>query len=1493
MCEGGYHCPLKNGPKEKDCEAGFFCEKGKPKQTCPVGKLCQGANTITPESCTAGSYCENGLLKASCEPGYYCPKGSTTKYGNPIEPFADPGGDFTCQNGQQCVCPDKHYCPSFSDKPTLCPKTYYCPSKSAKPFECDAGKFCDAGTGEAKGVPCKEGYMCGKMAAKIDQFPCTSGYFCPAGTATEDTCTASNCPKPCPIGFYCSDKNINGQETKCTAGYYCEGGAKGQTVDELCKPGFYCEDGKTQTSCGQKHYCPVGSTASTGRPLQDSSGCKQKEPCLCKPGFLCKGGSQNGETDPCPAGSSCLNGEQKPCERGCYCEGQSSQQNGCPDSLCPQDHFCPPETAHKFQYPCEDEANKHLCTPGSKCDKSLFPFCDSEFRRALLDDLQEAPTPFLESRMEEYTIPVAKKTDLDCLQAEGYYCQSRSPVLCPKGWYCPSGSAGKLLCSAGYYCPDGSTASDGRPILADSGRCQVGSSCLCPAGRYCLEGQDTWIGSGPCKPGFYCLHGASERTGHGPCLGGHFCESGASSPNGHGLCHAGSYCPEASTTAAMFICPSGSYCEEGSEKPTSLCSPGHYCKPGAGSKRGHGQCLVDYDCTEAGATTPTGRGRLEKNKTVHLDAIPTTFVVDAIIQDLNSTEDTSESVVDKVVENDKKLANDVKKITYKRPRALESEQPSNASRRLHESSDRRLANLYNNSRFSFDADVGFEIGYLNDINELMTWGGVDIGISFDGVPIIDGITFKFGFDYWSCENNGNEELTPAGTNFGFSGISFSLNLHKALYELVTNGRQAFKDTLKNSFGNLPSEFSVSATLGFGTGLWRNDGKLDEDDPEGPKGSSTLALCQPWSAFRPTNMLPTCPVRRQLRSKGDTLPVDRRTETAARATSSSSLASDIAKQGINLLEKNELAVPFCIGKCEGDDVNLDQTISGEITIGLSNSCDGVTIEGVVDTDITLSRLALVALSGIDEDVAQAVSNALGPLGDMGLKPKASLSLTVGPGTTLELKAKGTPCLVCSSDASPPSDGLLKILNDVVSSVNFETRVKLEGLSAYEMELRVGLPPQTIAENFFWLRSKDKESGASFFAKLRVDSFRTTPTITQTVGLEIEATICLDECTSETPQYVYFSGKVLSETVTGTTAPPTARVGGSLTLQGEVREAFGIPFLHFTYLTMGATFSGKFPFPSSLLIGGSGCIGKESACFPAPDGTRTGTRIEADVFLGFDEANPSNNFYYAAFTDLTFETVLRILEENIHASFGSILELLPQDLKVSGIRPRLPLSDPKCQNLPKPKDLIESQVEDSKTQTRMLSVKEGIDPDCRAYIAVAPLGTPQIDDLGISIKRGISFGGQINILNIVVVDIDFEADIFSDSGISVKADATMKPIKLGSAIEITNYENTGGPRFKVDFSTTPPGVLIEISGRIALPIIESEIKTDIRVNDAGAILKGELELFGGVFPKTTVDIMWKWDGTLFDAKLGNFAFSFAFKINKLRIYTSNFDIAVSYF
>ncbi|XP_030007196.1 uncharacterized protein LOC115431086 [Sphaeramia orbicularis] len=370
-----------------------------------------------------------------------------------------------------------------------------------------------------------------------------------------------------------------------------------------------------------------------------------QEPSVCPAGYFCPAGTalpqpcplgtlsnQTGAHSPsackaCPSGVYCNSyGASTPhglCLEGYYCEGGATEPN--PESSdnfprngpCPVGHYCPAGCLSPVPCPLGSIRNSTGGVSMESC--SACPaghYCATE-------GLPRPSGP--------------------C--AAGFYCpfdfSSTTPYafLCPKGHYCPEGSALALPCPTGEYQPNPGSDSciPCRPgfyceeaIVGDPWRCPAHSFCPagtmvpqpCPNGTYTHSNQTGLLEEReclPCPPGRFCRAGRIQ----GVCSAGYLCLSGSAdftplesiSNLTHcqwgvqcaGPCPPGFYCPEGTEKAELcpentvrtspggasiqdcLPCPPRYWCKTGAPV-LQLCPAGHYCDglPGSDFNGGAG-----------------------------------------------------------------------------------------------------------------------------------------------------------------------------------------------------------------------------------------------------------------------------------------------------------------------------------------------------------------------------------------------------------------------------------------------------------------------------------------------------------------------------------------------------------------------------------------------------------------------------------------------------------------------------------------------------------------------------------------------------------------------------------------------------------------------------------------------------------------------------------------------------------------------------------------
>ena len=135
--------------------------------------------------------------------------------------------------------------------------------------------------------------------------------------------------------------------------------------------------------------------------------------------------------------------------------------------------------------------------------------------------------------------------------------QATCSRLCPRGNWCPSGSADAIPCQRGQY----------NVFLGMSASTQC---ALCKQGEYCPEGT---ISPYLCPRGAYC----PDTTHYSPCPAGRYGDSfGLSNVTCSGECARGFMCSEYSVSARQQACPSGQYNNATGQPSCTLCSVGSF-----------------------------------------------------------------------------------------------------------------------------------------------------------------------------------------------------------------------------------------------------------------------------------------------------------------------------------------------------------------------------------------------------------------------------------------------------------------------------------------------------------------------------------------------------------------------------------------------------------------------------------------------------------------------------------------------------------------------------------------------------------------------------------------------------------------------------------------------------------------------------------------------------------------------------------------------------
>lgn len=433
----------------------------------------------------------------------------------------------------------------------------------------------------------------------------------------------------------------------CTAGYYCPGTGNvnpiicdkgnysdtGASVCTTCEAGYYCDlNATSQTYMYSDRICPAGLECPPGMTrapnlVQDK----------CRKGHYCPKGDVNPYPVPCPNGT--FNAEYglkqvsecQQCTPGMYCipEGLSSPAGDCPGG-----YYCPLGTAAPESFPCpigfyRNGSAKESFQDCAECISGYY--CDREGLATPIDcpagsfcvSGSTFPTP---CALGTYSNSTNLRRSTDCTPCPGgYYCDGigrTAPTdVCDPGFYCrekayssapPDGLTGGL-CPAGGYCPAASA-----------------TPTACPVGEYSKSaGAKTKFDCIPCDPGFYCA-GSSSTAASSKCAAGFYCTGGSgvptqfSTPAGH-YTQEGAFKPEP--------CPAGQFQLAQESSKCDLCSQGYYCN-GTGTID-QILCPRGYYCPEGSSyPTPCPRGTFLKDtgkyEEAHCDPCTTGYACDSV-----------------------------------------------------------------------------------------------------------------------------------------------------------------------------------------------------------------------------------------------------------------------------------------------------------------------------------------------------------------------------------------------------------------------------------------------------------------------------------------------------------------------------------------------------------------------------------------------------------------------------------------------------------------------------------------------------------------------------------------------------------------------------------------------------------------------------------------------------------------------------------------------
>ncbi|CCI46527.1 unnamed protein product [Albugo candida] len=645
-CLNGTYCPSGTDHEpyaEIDaCPMGYVCPKGTPLPiACPAGTFNPLTGQDALEDCIAtpeGMYsiAASILPTGICAPGFYCPRGSTT-----FNQLPCPLGTYLNRTQGASVidcsiCIAGKYCPQASSMPRTCPEGYYCPIGISNPIVCPIGTFSsDIGLKmREECTRCPPGRFCDATALLLPTGACEPGYFCVIGSTTSTPSLVSDTNAGvCPKGFYC----VRGTAfpTACPAGTISDSmGLQKEDQCNVCPAGKYCQQsGQTNITgeCMEGYYCPPGAT----RP----------DAMLVPAGYFTTKGL--GVPLPCPLGyyspmaktTRCL-----VCVEGTFCPTIAT----ITPLNCFRGYYCPSQSIWPLPCPMGTFSNSTNLIDSAQCTPCrVGMYCDGIGRTT--------PTDF-------WFCAAGFMCSLGSMTPYGKNA-SVSEMECPKGHFCPLGTAHPLPCPMGTY--------------ANTTKLEMETQCtLCEEGAYCATTGLTHV-QGSCDAGYFCKRGNVDATptygvtnhsvndaiqiGGNPCPKGFFCPKGTSEPlpcpmgtyaNEMGasecaICPAGYVCPKNSITFDAHICPLGYFCPSGttsmnanpcprgtygateklqseaqctsapggtfidtyaSIRPVGLCALGFYCSGGSTSKTPIANTLTGGPCP-MGSYCPEGSSR--------------------------------------------------------------------------------------------------------------------------------------------------------------------------------------------------------------------------------------------------------------------------------------------------------------------------------------------------------------------------------------------------------------------------------------------------------------------------------------------------------------------------------------------------------------------------------------------------------------------------------------------------------------------------------------------------------------------------------------------------------------------------------------------------------------------------------------------------------------------------------------------------------------------
>jgi hypothetical protein len=925
------------------------------------------------------------------------------------------------------------------------------------------------------------------------------------------------------------------------------------------------------------------------------------------------------------------------------------------------------------------------------------------------------------------------------------------------------------------------------------------------------------------------------------------------------------------------ICPRGYFCFLST---VTLCPKGRFCNAGTGALAGSQGNICPVD--------PSGQ----------TDLCPTEgHFKNSDGQYLNICDQFSERLDD--VPCTRRMSQDYQHMRTKQTTALQN------GRSLEEES--KVQKGWTKTSLT----LGLTVYLGGNAGDMDGWGSWDVGIDL-GLTFIKGITFHVGHPWYACRQCSCDNILDGrlrkpseffGAEDGWKLSGFTIDF------IDFNDLEGYKEQLKkfNDNGGMKGAIgsflnSFTSTKNFKGAMKQFEGSLSfspvlavgvistEDDWDITENFNKLAWAdltdEPCSDFDDPDKCncPSTASRRFLRNqekKNHTkayqgLPVEYTSGTTPSISRNTSLSNvrklspshgrqlgitdsikDVMSVLADLFGTGGIKVPYCFGDCTSGAPDYKK-FQGDITLAPPEDCSELTLTASAD-NITLSNVAYVLLNEIDLNLANTVVNIIGPFTNFGVD-QATVALTVRPYPEIILEVKGSPAL---PDLDPGASAVEKFFYDIFDKLTLGVTGSVKSFERVYVRLDAKFPVTDIGDSFS-IQSVENE-GAGIYFKFEIIDLMPTPPATPTqitsFGIDLPMKICVRDCQS-TPEHIYLEGTVFVEFVSTSTLPPVARIGGMLTMKSPWSEAFGLAFLHIDNVIAGATFSLNLPFPSpplSLILGASACLGSVQAC--KDQDPTANDFIDAAAYLGLDAAVPQNNFFIAMVTSFTLENVLNVAAV-VEPKLKNLISGLPKAVLDSGITP---FDATKCVEL---------------NTTKQALGEQSVDLNCYAYVVVSPLAENYIEAIDLTIPRGISFGGKLNLFDIFEIRTEAQIDVLGGTkNPSFYLSVELRNLKLGDFLEIgrTWDKDTnkieGDAFFLVDYvgyEKGTPKLLVVIEGAIGIPALKTYGLVDISITDDGAKFEGEISIFGGLM-EPSVLVEWDWAFTRFYLNLGDLVFA----------------------